>query len=149
MVSLTQPMDSHNNKRVSRKNSDIKAPLPRWQLKLNTSLDVRDVLTTFLTGISSLVTCANLRYHNPLKKIVIELGGAKQHSAQYGLKAAGYDLGEITFTRSEPFTEDELKQLEDGLSILFLPSSERAPLQRSVRQLLTRSTDRIIESGGI
>ncbi|HEY7771737.1 MAG TPA: GGDEF domain-containing protein [Marinagarivorans sp.] len=145
MVSLTQPTDA-NNKRNGRKSATLKAPVPRWQLKLNTSLDVRDVLTTFFTGITSMVPCANLRYQNPVKKITIELGGAKQHSAQYGLKAGGYDLGEITFTRSDPFAEDELKQLEDGLSILFYPLRNallyKEALDSSLRDPLTELSNR-------
>ena len=147
MVSLTQPsIAQHNENNNEPKRAAIKPPLPRWQLKLNTSLDVRDVLTTFFSGITTQVPCASLRYSNPAKKMTVELGAAKLHSAKYGLKAGGYDLGSIVFTRSEKFSEGELQQLEDGLSAMFYPLRNallyKEALDSSLRDPLTELANR-------
>ncbi|BCD98776.1 GGDEF domain-containing protein [Marinagarivorans cellulosilyticus] len=147
MVSLTQPSAAqHNENHKDSKRAMIKPPLARWQLKLNTSLDVRDVLTTFFNGITTQVPCASLRYHNPVKKITLELGAAKLHSAKYGLKASGYDLGEIVFTRSDQFSESDLQQLEDGLSAVFYPLRNallyKEALDSSLRDPLTELANR-------
>ena len=147
MVSLTQPSAAqHNENHKDPKRAVIKPPLARWQLKLNTSLDVRDVLTTFFSGITTQVPCASLRYHNPAKKITVELGAAKLHSAKYGLKASGYDLGEVIFTRSEQFAESDLQQLEDGLSAVFYPLRNallyKEALDSSLRDPLTELSNR-------
>ena len=117
MVSLIQP----NSPQITTQVPPIKVDGQRWALKLNASLDIREVLNTFFSGLIQQVPITSLCYTNDEKKIRLELGAAKLHSAKYGLKTNGYQLGSIIFTRSERFSGSELKVLENALLHLFYP----------------------------
>lgn len=117
-----------------------------WQLQLSTSLDIREVLNHFFNGITTQIPCASLCYKNEQKNTLIELGGKKAHAANYDLNATGYNLGEITFTRSERFSEAELQQLETALSLLFYPLRNallyKEAVDGSLRDSLTELANR-------
>jgi diguanylate cyclase (GGDEF)-like protein len=148
MMSLTQPTSSIAPAPQTNANSQVgaKGSKRRWQLKLNASLDIREVLNAFFIGMSSQVTCASLSYRNSIKNIHVELGSRKLHSAKYGLKGNGYNLGDIIFSRSERFSMDDLQQLENGLSALFYPLRNallyKEALDSSLRDTLTELSNR-------
>ncbi len=152
MVSLTQPITPAKPKTsrdsevtFEQRHTAIKES-PKWASKLNASLEIRDVLSSFFKGITQELPLASLRYRNSAKNINIEIGSTKTHTAKYGLKTSGYELGDITFSRTERFSEDELKNIENALSHLFYPLRNallyKEALDSSLRDSLTGLSNR-------
>ncbi|WP_053981180.1 GGDEF domain-containing protein [Marinagarivorans algicola] len=157
MVSLTQPQHkkSHEDQtpsseqaaiKISSSSATLKNALDRWQIQLNASLELRDVLNCFFNGVNKIVRCAGLTYSHRAKGIALELGGKKIHCAQYALKARGYSLGDIVFTRARPFSDEQLQQLEESLALLFYPLRNallyKEALDNSLRDALTGLANR-------
>ncbi len=157
MVSLTQPQHNKPNEDQthSLEDSAVKSPsssvtlknaLDRWQIQLNASLELRDVLNCFFNGVNKIVRCAGLTYTNKAKATTVELGGEKIHSAKYALKAQGYSLGDIVFTRAKHFSDEELRQLEESLALLFYPLRNallyKEALDNSLKDALTGLANR-------
>lgn len=118
----------------------------RWPLKLNASLDIREVLNCFFKGINALVECAHLQFAGGKSALIVNFGSAKKHSAKYTLKTSDYTLGNITFTRAKHFSSQELKQLEDSLALLFYPLRNallyQEALDNSLKDELTQIANR-------
>lgn len=152
MVSLTQPITpakpktNLTNEMAFEQHQATAKASPKWASKLNASLEIRDVLASFFKGMTQEVPLASLRYRNSTKNINLEIGATKTHSATYGLKASGYELGDIIFSRSERFSLEELKNLEDALSHLFYPLRNallyKEALDSSLRDSLTGLSNR-------
>lgn len=89
--------------------------------RLQSSLDLGEVLTHFFEMIQSIVTSSGINYCYPQKVIQISIGNSRAHSACYNLKVARHYLGEITFYRAKRFSENELANVETLLGLLVLP----------------------------
>lgn len=109
--------------------------------RLQSSLDLLDVLNNFFKVSQSIVPNSGIDYRYPQKHISLSLGCQRAHNASYSLQAAGRLLGEIVFSRSQRFTEEELNNLETLLSFLVLPLRNallyRDALEHSLKDPLT------------
>lgn len=115
----------------------------RFQLtnRLQSSLDLPDVLSHFFQMIQTMVSSSGLDYRYPKKDIRISLGSNRAHSACYNLKMTQHFLGEITFYRDKRFLEQELTDIEMLIGLLMLPLRNailyRDALEHSLRDPLT------------
>jgi diguanylate cyclase (GGDEF)-like protein len=119
-------------------------------LQLQTSLEVDRILGLFFQEIQRLVPLNALSYQLAACDLRLELGERANHSAGYRLSHEGEYLGELTFRRSQRFSEDELGQLESLLASLLFPLRNallyRTALQSALRDPLTDTGNRIAMS---
>ena len=119
-------------------------------LQLQTSLEVERILELFFREVRRLLPLDALGYQLPTCDLRVELGERTCHSAGYHLNHEGEYLGELTFRRSQRFTEEELGQLESLLASLLFPLRNallyRAALQSALRDPLTDTGNRIAMS---
>lgn len=147
MVSLLQPQTKKSDPNsIFINTARAQDDSSRWQIELNASLELRDVLNCFFNGIQRVVPCASIQYLNTSNHIRVDLGAIKVHSAKYTLKAQGYSLGEIVFTRSTRFSQADLQQLEESLTLLFYPLRNamlyKEALDNSLKDGLTHIANR-------
>ncbi len=116
-------------------------------LRLQTSLEAERILELFYNEVQRLVPLSALSYQLASCDLRLELGERASHSAGYRLNHDGEFLGELTFRRSQRFSEDELGQLESLLASLLFPLRNallyRAALQTALRDPLTETGNRI------
>lgn len=139
------------------KESSLRAPLPLKSNELNdvrlrltqilqTSLDTGKVLELFFNQIQQALPVRGMRYHNSQHGIRVSLGREALHHCDYRLLTADENLGEVIFSRSKRFSENDLAQLETLLSTLLYPLRNallyQTAIQTAMRDPLTGTGNR-------
>ena len=88
---------------------------------LQTSLDISEILQIFLEEVQVAVTVDSINFQHSAYNLDIDLGEQKRHSCNYRLISEDNILGDITFSRSKRFLEQELCVLESLISALVCP----------------------------
>jgi len=94
-----------------------------WEItrKLQTSLDVNQIIHLFHEELALVIPCKQLKYDNKDKSIEVISGNDGRHNCNYQLKIANESLGHLRFSRSQRFTETELHRIEELLCLLVHP----------------------------
>jgi len=88
---------------------------------LQASLHVRDIVKGFACEARRIVRGISVRYRNKAGKLNIEEGAGEMNRYSYELNLVGRYLGEVTFSRNNALSEDELAILEVLLCTLIYP----------------------------
>ncbi len=114
--------------------------------ELQSSLDLRDTLSHFFTRARQVVKFSSLNFVNDPKRLNVTLGRGQKHRVEYSLSGDNYQLGILSFSRDNPFSEMELQGLEILSGILFYPLRNallyREALDNSLRDTLTQVGNR-------
>lgn len=104
--------------RQTNQNDDL---LSRLSRRLQTTLDIRQIINIFVEEVRHLVNFDQFDY--ACESVGYYLSGEKRlaHSCNYRLKLDDEDLGEIHITRSKKFVEEELSIIERVMSSLVFP----------------------------
>lgn len=156
----TQPLSNviHIEKKTAQRLKDTVSTQPlialsaaevRQQLlmQLQSSLDLRAVLTMFFNTSQRLVAYDSLIFNHAAHDAEVVLGAThSQHRIQYTLNYQSEFLGDITFTRAQRFSDLELGNLESIMSSLVLPLRNAllysAALQNALKDPLTGTGNR-------
>ncbi len=88
---------------------------------LQSSLDLQDILRMFRDELEQVIEMQGLIYINDSRQLHVEVGKKATHSCGYRLITEHDYLGEISFYRSERFSEFDLELLEGVLGALVYP----------------------------
>lgn len=88
---------------------------------LHSSLDIKHVVLQFSQGLTHQVRCEGIQYYHEESHSKVQLGRMSEHSFSYNLKAGNLSLGTIKISRTNPFSEEEVLQIEDILTLLISP----------------------------
>ncbi len=88
---------------------------------LQTTLDVEQQIQLFAKAIQAYLSIDGMEYHSPDIGHPLRLGDDATHRATYDLQLEERDLGSLRVFRDIPFTENELKLLENLLCGLVYP----------------------------
>jgi len=95
--------------------------VPALVRDLHRSLDVSDVIGTFLAACEKIAPFDGYAYENTERGVML-LGGKKSpHACNWRLQADDELLGELTLTRDARFTPEETRRIEALLSLLGQP----------------------------
>lgn len=108
----------------------------RISTALQSSLFVRDVVRSFANEAKRIVRRISLRYRNRSDGLSLQEGRLQLHRCTYDLNLLGKSLGEVTFTRAQPFTSDEQQLLEIMLCALIYPLRNALLYERALRTAL-------------
>jgi diguanylate cyclase (GGDEF)-like protein len=108
----------------------------RMSTALQSSLFVRDVIRSFSNEAKRIVRRISMRYRNRTDGLSLQEGRLQLHRCTYDLNLLGKSLGEITFTRAQPFTTDEQALLEIMLCALIYPLRNALLYERALRTAL-------------
>ena len=119
-LSLRTPATSGAAPRNGTQAATAQAALSIMQ-RLQTTLDIPQMLSFFAEEAVELVTLDGLEYtHGPLA-ISCHLGRQSRHSAAYRLTLGEDQLGTLTFRRGRKFGESDLERLEGLICHLLYP----------------------------
>lgn len=113
---LVSTFDALN--RQLNQNDDLISRLTR---RLQTTLDLRQVINIFIDELGKLISFDQFEYSCDAIGSLISSKKRSAHSCNYKLTLENEDLGEITFTRSKKFTEEELAIIEKLMTTLVFP----------------------------
>ncbi len=105
---------------------------------LQTSLKVEQLIEVFATECQTAIRYNSLAFSNEKFGFSYSHGEPARHTCNYTLVLSRENLGELTFTRNQPFAEEETRRLE------FLSSHLVYPLRNALMYhlaLLTASKD--------
>lgn len=121
---------------------------PEWEInrKLQTSLDVTQILNYFFEVIQAELDCNHFNYECPEYEIELSQGKAGRHTCNYQLTLADESLGRLQFSRTRRFSEANLHRIEELLCLLVYPLRNallyKAALQQAMRDTLTGALNR-------
>jgi diguanylate cyclase (GGDEF)-like protein len=107
---------------------------------LQVSLEPEELVGIFARAVRSYVPCDSVTYANEAEHIHAADGKNRRHQCVYNLSLSGQSLGQLHFTRSRRFREEELVVLEQLLRGFLYPI-RNALLYREAQQAAT--TDRL------
>lgn len=89
--------------------------------KLQTTLDIEQLLEIFFTEIQDALLVDGLHFQHDSQDLRLKQGKQSQHSVSYRLQTQGDYMGELSFHRSTRFREHELANIEGLLTTLVYP----------------------------
>lgn len=114
---------------------------------LSRHLVAESVLSVFSAEINSLVNHDSYSYTSDSYSVVVKQGEVRQHSLQYHLTIQQFDLGHLTLYRDQPFSSNEMLQLEELLCSLVYPLRNallyQSALRSAYRDPLTEINNRL------
>jgi diguanylate cyclase (GGDEF)-like protein len=110
---------------------------------LQITLEPRELIATFFKHIQTLVTVSGLGFTFSETAETLKLGRVGVHHSDYKLTTDDGYLGEIIFSRSKRFKEDELIVIESLLGILVYPLRNALRYQDTLRLALLDPLTRI------
>ncbi len=114
---------------------------------LQSTLDLQEQLAIFQQWLHLTVRTDSVGYHHKQQQIAISLGSQQVHSCNYRLNSEQEYLGEIEFTRSSRFSDEDLSQIETALTALLYPVRNALryhdAIQTALRDPLTGTGNRI------
>ena len=120
----------------------------RTSALLQTTLDIKSMLSLFSVEVNNSVHHSGLTYHHADSKTEVHIGKVTKQKCRFQLLIEHQSLGEITFLRGKPFTLKERSQLEFLLASLVYPLRNAlqylTAYQSSVTDPLTGKSNRLI-----
>ena len=103
-------------------NAAPQASSAAWQMSalLQTTLDVEKVIELFARELGKLVPYDSFTYQHAEKGLSYSVGAPARHSATYRLLLEERLLGEISLTRMQRFSEEEILSIENFIGGLFM-----------------------------
>ena len=90
--------------------------------KLQTTLDLSQLLEIFFNEIQQAVLVDGISFSHPAHNLVFSFGRNSVHSVSYRLQSHQDYMGDLTFHRSTRFREHELANLEGLMTTLVYPA---------------------------
>lgn len=122
---------------LPRVDKQIQSMKLRLSSILQSSLDLEQVLATFLEELNPLLELRGLTYVSESFGLNLHLGKRSTHSCGYRLITQKDYLGEVTFYRSNRFKENDLELIEDLLSTLICPLRNALQYREAIIASLT------------
>lgn len=114
---------------------------------LQTTLELSPLLQLFFEEVKHSVPLDGLSYRSDKNSEVIEFGKNALHSCHYNLITGQNSLGELSFSRSKRFSEQELQRVEMLIGCLICPIRNarlyQEAIQSSLRDPLTNAGNRL------
>lgn len=117
---------SQGSKQGSQVSVPIAAPSGEGRVRLgyllHSSLDFQVIMQRFFEGIQQEgIPLNSISYQHELENIEINIGPETSHKCRYHLRTLEQDFGIVELTRDEQFNDDEIKAVENILSLLLSP----------------------------
>jgi len=100
--------------------------------RLHSTLNLEELMNMYAQETQTFVPFDNINYTHPDNIFSFSQGDKKRHSCQYRLLIGGKNLGELEFTRSKRFTDEETINLEYTLSSLLNPLHNGLMYQQAI-----------------
>lgn len=114
---------------------------------LQTTLELPQIIKLFFDELQLSMPINSVSFRHEEFSSHIEVGKSATHSCHYNLVTNNNSMGEVAFTRSSRFSEQDLQQLEMLISCLICPIKNalqyQLAIQNSLKDPLTGTGNRI------
>lgn len=117
-------------------NRQLKKKTQALTSELQKSLDPKEVIELFSSTCFDIFPHDGVQYTNDAVGLDIQLGRTSLHHCNYRLIIAEDNLGEITFTRSRKFSDEDTSRLEHLLCSLIYPLRNALLYQQALQSAL-------------
>lgn len=137
-LSLNQQQTQDNDKTVSVMGDLFPQPdirpelLVRLQGKLQTTLEIQQLLEIFLDEAQSSILLNGLGYNHSEAQVQALVGDKSRHSVRYNLQTQNDSMGELVLYRETRFREYELANIEGMLTTLVFPMRNALQYQQAL-----------------
>ena len=100
---------------------------------MHSTLQVDEVLHTFVSEVQRSIRRFSFRYRNREEDVIYDEGRAYAHRANYHIDLHGTSLGHVTISRCQPFTPEDLRLFESMLCTLVHPLRNALLHERALR----------------
>ena len=125
----------------------VEATKTHLYVLMQTSLDLKELLTLFKNEIESILAVESCHYQNRALDLQISLGDRKRHNCTYRLLTQDDYLGELVFTRKTRFSEAEIETLETLICTTIYPIRNalryREAMHSAITDALTGAGNRV------
>lgn len=97
------------------------------------------MVSQFFDALAPRLGFTGITYTPPCQRLRVELGTEGRHQSDYALSDDSHKLGHMTFHWDRRFNERQLEELEEWLSVLFLPLGNALRYQDALRLALVDS----------
>jgi diguanylate cyclase (GGDEF)-like protein len=136
-IDFSQAKIASTYKDINRQIQDNNDLVARLTRRLQTSLNIADLISTFTEELSALFDFGQFRYEPPHGKLISAGNGGGAHSCQFNLALESFKLGHIKISRRTRFTEDEISIIEFLASTLVFPLRNALMYQEALENALT------------
>ncbi len=95
--------------------------ISRLTRRLQTTLEIKQIINMFVEEVGKIISFDQFEYSCDTAGSYLTSEKRSAHSCNYSLKLESDDMGEVTFTRSKKFKEEELAILERLMGTLIFP----------------------------
>ena len=104
---------------------------------LQTTIELEPLFELFFGQLQHLIKLSSCQFQNTDRNILVKLGSAATHTCDYSLTIQQQYLGNITFSRKQRFSNDELAQLETLLGTLVYPLRNAMVYHDAINQAMS------------
>jgi diguanylate cyclase (GGDEF)-like protein len=101
--------------------------------RLQTTLDLAELLTIFSQEMQLLVAHDGLRYENSVEMVDWSVGVTARSSLQYRLSLMGERLGTLTIMRKRRFAEEQIERIEELVALVLQPLKNSLMYRNALR----------------
>ncbi len=116
-----QSIEKPENRYVAMNTQDMEQQALKIANVLQTSLDLNKLIEMFDTKLGDFVEHEGIIYDFPQEAITLQIGSAELNTCSYKITLLEKSLGELTISRSRPFTDEEVRWFESLLCALIYP----------------------------
>lgn len=109
----------------------------RLYQRFQTVIEPKALLALFATELGEIVSFDGLEYEFPAEQLHFSSGQNRHHACTYQLSIDPASLGDITFSRQQPFSEHELLVIETSLSALLYQLRNALQYRSAVKNAMT------------
>lgn len=111
---------------------------PEWDLnrRLQTTLDVNQLIKILHDSMVAMLFIEHTAYHNAASELDIQYGQMAHHNCNYSLTIGGETIGRLVFARSKRFTSADLEQIENLLCLLVYPLRNALMYQQALQMAM-------------
>ncbi len=95
--------------------------------------DFQQLIEKFISEVRQALPCDGIEYREDTINLHLIDGHMSRHHCSYYLDVDGKSLGELVFTRHEPFHEHEMEKLDSMVSGLVFPLRHAIRYQNAIR----------------
>ena len=111
---------------------------PEWELnrRLQTTLDVEQIISILHEALASLLGIEHTAYFNSQADLDLQCGKMARHSCNYSLTIGGEDIGKLVFARGKRFSPVDMQNIENLLCLLVYPLRNALMYQQALQMAM-------------
>ncbi len=137
MRSITRALHSSGTAKEAVPRKLSQPDILRLHQRFQTVIDPQALLAMFDTELGAIISFDGLEYEFPAEHLHFSSGHNRHHTCTYQLAIEATCLGEITLSRRQPFSEEELFVIEKSLSALLYQLRNALQYRSAVKNAMT------------